>query len=669
MRSHWPSPSSRTTARLFLGLTVALTIAAFWKILEVGTGSGHAIGVYSWKFIGLLGMTLALGLAFQAVFVLLFTSMEERFGRWLERLLRVMERAGAWNWAAIVVIWVAYVVVVIWRFDVIFIPYLSRLWLFMLFTSIGTFFLLAARRERSFFWTFLVLAIFYGLGLKILSYLPQLSSDPFSLGWSEASRFYYSSLPYARWLYGFPTALSPWHPSRYLLLGLPFLIPGSTIFVHRLWQVILWIGLSILTGYVLARRVGIRSTWPAIISGVWGGLFLLQGPVYYHLLICVILVLVGFDPRKFWKSLLAIVIASIWAGISRVNWFPVPVFLAVTLYLLERPVCEVQKGLRGWWDYLKAPVAWGITGLASALSAQALYILVSGNQDKSQFGSTFTSDLLWYRLFPSPTSGFGILPNILIVTLPLLVVVIGSWLGRRSGWHGLRVLLMSGMLLVLFGGGLVVSTKIGGGSNIHNVDAYMMLLLVIGAYVLFSRPRSEEGGPLQAGPSQGGFIEVRLPWLLALVVVAVPVLWNINIDKPFLRPNGNLTARDLTIIKSEIKKYAGQGEVLFLTQRQLLVFNLVQDVPMIPDYELLTLSEMAISNNQDYLDRFTNDLANHRFALIVADPQRERIQNPRVDMFAEENNAWVEKITRPILTYYTGKLSLSNEGIVFYVPK
>ena len=34
-------------------------------------------------------------------------------------------------------------------------------------------------------------------------------------------------------------------------------------------------------------------------------------------------------------------------------------------------------------------------------------------------------------------------------------------------------------LLVLLAGGLVVSTKIGGGADVHNLDAYMAMLLFI----------------------------------------------------------------------------------------------------------------------------------------------------------------------------------------------
>ena len=43
------------------------------------------------------------------------------------------------------------------------------------------------------------------------------------------------------------------------------------------------------------------------------------------------------------------------------------------------------------------------------------------------------------------------------------------------------------MLLVLLVGGFIVSAKIGGGSNLHNLDGYLTLSLSVGLYLLFDR--------------------------------------------------------------------------------------------------------------------------------------------------------------------------------------
>ena len=47
---------------------------------------------------------------------------------------------------------------------------------------------------------------------------------------------------------------------------------------------------------------------------------------------------------------------------------------------------------------------------------------------------------------------------------------------------------------MFFGGGLAVSVKIGGGTNLHNLDAYMVLLLVATAELGFGRFAPPKGG-------------------------------------------------------------------------------------------------------------------------------------------------------------------------------
>jgi hypothetical protein len=288
-----------------------------------------------------------------------------------------------------------------------------------------------------------------------------------------------------------------------------------------------------------------------------------------------------------------------------------------------------------------------------------LYVAVSGLSDKSLFGSSFTSALLWYRLFPSPTYPKGVLPAILEVTGPMLVLIGVNWVMGRRDWHPLRLLGLCGMALVLFAGGLVVSTKIGGGSNIHNLDSFILLVLVVGLYIGLGRAASEVGLHMR----------VWRPLVLVLVIIAVPVLWNLEIGEPFKQYDMAQAAYDLDKLNGVVQQYAPQGEVLFITQRQLEVFNLVPGVRVVPEYELLLLSEMAISNNQASLQRFYDDLAKHRFVLIVADQQHDRLQDPALDGFAEENNAWVLNISPYLLKYYQSELHFSTQGIDLYVPR
>ncbi|HBY09207.1 MAG TPA: hypothetical protein DEH22_16045, partial [Chloroflexi bacterium] len=149
-----------------------------------------------------------------------------------------------------------------------------------------------------------------GICYRVLQFLPDISLDPFSLNWSEASRYYYASLFFSEKIYGFAVPPSTLHPTRYWLQSLPFLLSTLPLWFHRAWQVFLWLACSLGAAWLLARRLKIASQTWLLLFLAWTFLFLWQGPVYYHLLVMVMLVLWGFDPRRFWRSLLIVALAS-----------------------------------------------------------------------------------------------------------------------------------------------------------------------------------------------------------------------------------------------------------------------------------------------------------------------------------------------------------------------
>ncbi|HXD12040.1 MAG TPA: hypothetical protein VN653_18370, partial [Anaerolineales bacterium] len=87
------------------------------------------------------------------------------------------------------------------------------------------------------------------------------------------------------------------------------------------------------------------------------------------------------------------------------------------------------------------------------------------------------------------------------------------------------------------------------------------------------------------------------------------------------------------------------------------------------DYEVVTLMEMAMSRNQVYLDKFYNELADHRFSAIVATKQNIAIKQEGV--FAEENNVWNTYVSPYILCYYESKKTIESDGtrLEIYMPR
>lgn len=523
----------------------------------------------------------------------------------------------------------------------------------------------------------LLTSLAYGATYKLAAFIPDVTNYPFSLGWSEASRYYYASLYFAGKLYGTQLPLSVLHPTRYLMQSLPFLLPDSPLWLHRLWQVILWVGTSALAAWLVWWRLRKMSRGATRLSGqvtaiafvLFCFLFFFQGPVYYHLLVMVILVLWGYNGRRPWRTLIVVLVASLWAGVSRINWLPVPGMLAAALYLLEMPLAQSggkNPSLAGTLRYLLPPTCWVVLGTAAGYFSQEAYKQLSGNP-MEVFGSSFTSDLLWYRLLPNPTYPLGILPSAVLVSLPLLLLAgYKLWLVWRAV-HPLRLLGLLGILGALFLGGVVVSVKIGGGSNLHNLDAYLVLLLVIGGGVYLEARTLDRPQTLPAPTPQPAWLEA----LLLALTVAVPLFYTIS-------AGGALPQRDLAAVDSALQavqeamdRANQQGkEVLFISQRHLLPFGLLDqpNTPLVADYEQVFLMEMAMGGNRAYLDAFQEAIEEQRYAYIISDPLNSKLQG-REHSFGEENDAWVSEVSIPILCYYKPELKLKDPPLMVLAPR
>jgi hypothetical protein len=512
----------------------------------------------------------------------------------------------------------------------------------------------------------------YGVAYKLASFIPDVSNFPFSLSWSEASRYYYASLWFSRQIYGVSLPPSVLHPSRYLLQSIPFIIPETSLLFHRLWQVILWIVTASLTSWLLLRRISPNHkkifTVMRLCLFSWAFLFLFQGPVYYHLLFMVILLLWGFNRNSFWRTLILVIVVSLWAGISRINWLPVPGFLVASLYLLETPL----QG-KSLWRFLLPPSIWVIAGTGVAYTAQQTYELISGNPPV-WFGSSFSSDLLWYRLLPNPTFPLGILPSAILVSLPLIGLMVFHLNRQWRNYHPVRILGLIALLFILFSGGVVVSVKIGGGSNLHNLDAYLTLLLVIGSYICISRfvpdyPDSasidQEDGISTASRGKIQAIES----VLLILAVVIPLYFSLTTGGAVPHRDFPTAQAAVQIINSATREAASRGgEVLFINQRHLLTFEYIQGVALVPEYELVFLMEMAMSNNSAYLDAFYTDLSSQRFSMIVSEPLQAQYQG-RSHSFGEENDAWVERVSESVLCYYEAGQQIDAAGVILYTPR
>jgi hypothetical protein len=358
------------------------------------------------------------------------------------------------------------------------------------------------------------------------------------------------------------------------------------------------------------------------------------------------------------RTFFFVILASIWAGLSRINWIPFPGLFATFLYLTD----TTFDG-ENWFTYLKIPFIWVIAGGISAFSSKIAFQALSG-EPASSFTSHFTSALLWERLLPNATFGIGILLGILLVCLPLSILItwfVGKYYKSRIHW--LRWFGLTGILSVFLVGGLIVSTKIGGGSNLHNLDAFLILFITLSLSIL--------SGRLIPDKEVSGFVAFGLNNLSAwnlLLVVFVPFLFTFLQAGTWVFEDANFAREEVMEIQHSLDKLEDQpGEVLFIAERQLLTFGDLEGVKLIPEYEKVMIMEMAMANNREYLEQFYRLLNDHYFKAIFLDTMNTELQGPERG-FNEENNSYVERVILPILKEYELVQSWHSNAMNLLIP-
>lgn len=534
-------------------------------------------------------------------------------------------------------------------------PYLPPLLVFGASVVVGTALWWSTRPAKVARMALAGITVFYTLVYLVALQFARVTDYPFSLDWSEGSRFYEAAQVYALLVFGESLPLPLLDFGRGLLQGIPFLIPGLPVAVHRLWLVSLELGMAFLAVWLLVRRLKIEDrTLRWVVLG-WGILFLAQGPILFHLYLPVILVLWRFDSDRPWKSLIWVGLASVWAGMTRVNWFPAPGFLAAMLYLIEQPVGKQRLG-----RYLLPPLVYGLAGPLIAILTYLGYTRLSGNPSED-FGTSFTSPILWERLWPNPTNGLGILGGIALVSLPLAAMVAAHLVRNRAGWHPLRIAVIGVIQVVFLAGGVIVSLKIGGGNNLHNLDIYLVLLLCSAALLLARQFKPDS--PRLVQPVR--FVPL---WLAILVLIPMANALAVALPKPL--PDAGFTRASLEYIQRAVRRTQDRGEaVLWIGERQLGIFKQVADARVSGPYERVVLAEMAMAGRRAILDDFYQDLAQQKYGLIMMEPLKLEYQDPDMVAFAQENNLFVDLIHRPVFEYYQLDRTLQDAGISILVPR
>jgi hypothetical protein len=211
--------------------------------------------------------------------------------------------------------------------------------------------------------------------------------------------------------------------------------------------------------------------------------------------------------------------------------------------------------------------------------------------------------------------------------------------------------------------GVIASVKVGGGADLHNLDMFLITL------VLLAGVAWEAGFYKQLSKFLRGNLTVR--WLLAGTIL-IPALVPMVTGKPLVLPSAERTQFVLQQIQDKAACARQHGEVLFMDQRQLLTFGQMGDLPLVVDYEKKFVMDQALAANESYFDQFNTDLAAGRFSLIVSEREgtlyKELDQESIGDSLVEENNAWVHWVSVPLLTYYESVGNYKDAAVELFMP-
>jgi hypothetical protein len=674
-----------------LSVSAFVFFMAGLEFYNIAWGTGKWLGEFSFKWallfflFVLVGMLCLVGL----VVALWFPS---RYGRINQFFLSLRLRSGPFRW----VLAVAVLIVPVWFLEftswgvVIHGSYLRLLIWCAVSLLLGL--LVTRDSTRPLTWSGALVGLVLLSGtFAFAAPFREVTSYPFSLGWSEGNRLWDYSVLFEHRLYLY----SPDKPinafidiGRQFIGGLPFLLPHISIWGVRFWLALTFTIPYLLLGWVIFAHSG-KTAW--VLAGLWGFAFLNQGPIHSPLILCAILVAIAWE-RPLWLAVPLVLISGYFAQASRFTWLFAPGMWAG---MLELSGVALNKGKLGRLPWIRA-IAVGLAGVFGGYFAPSLInwlkkgpgvgqgiINLGGRITVAGAASAVTQQpLLWYRLFPNATYGYGIFLGLLLAVGPLITLLI--YLARTGRWSPnlWQKLVVALPLLAFLVVGLVASTKIGGGGDLHNLDMFLIGIFFAGAIAW------KQGGRawINRVAESPRWIQVVMLLLVALpayqplmslrpLAFSDDLNWLITLtdSDPAGKsleslPSAKDVDKSLAVIRQTVDSKKNSGEVLFMDQRQLLTFGYIQDVPLVPEYDKKLLMDKALSGDGAYFQTFYDDLATHRFSLIISNPLRVPIKDREYN-FSEENNAWVKWVAGPVLCYYEPEETMKDVQVQLLVPQ
>lgn len=532
----------------------------------------------------------------------------------------------------------------------------------------------------------LICSLIFSVSFVLLTQFRDISNYPFSIGWSEGNRMWDYSVLFGKARYDYPqdqTIPAYIDIGRQSLWGLIYLFPGTNIVTARVWNDVLFTIPCALLGLALLYRKENCCGLRILAYSLWAMLFLMQGPIYTPLTLAAILVVLGSRLPLVLNCIL-VAAAGFYAVMSRSTWIAAPSAYAVFLIFLNKNAGKTEQGRKARWG--KA-IAVGLSGLAGAavymkrdVLARLLHIGTQQAATKTAAASSAAAEameavpqiftpawfqyylgrqaLLFDRLWPNETYKPGIVLGLALAVLPVLILIYSWTRHRRWKLDGWQKLLLFGGSAIFLAAGLIFSIKIGGGSNLHNLDMFLIMVLIISSLAW------------EAGMGNWICEKIRLNSTICLLILAailIPCWDSFSTTIPRIYPKAEITADAVEKIRETIDARKG-NDILFIDQRQLLTFGTVQKIPLIADYEKKWMMDEAMANNESYFEPYFRDLKAQRFAAIISEPLHIKFQGSGGD-FSEENDLFVTYVSIPTLCYYEPYETFPEQGVEILIPR
>jgi hypothetical protein len=667
----------KNSAIIFIDLLISIILfGSCTEFFDIANGSGKWWNNFSlsWALIFLLFSFTCLMIAFGLIYMQVNGRNWQAVARWRDNFI---DRAGVFRWLlffAALTFPILFFQLSFWGLVFQGLYFRTMVWSLVVLLLV----ILVSKGKQLIDWPKLLGMILLTAGIyAIMAALRNAPSYPFSLGWSEGNRLWDYSVMFGRDRYIYPDASKIYvflDKSRQFIGGLPFLFPGLTIKAERIW-----VGLTGILPYLIFGMIlfGFENKNPKLYLAlvVWAYLFLLQGPIHPPIVLSAALIAAAWY-LPLWAALPLAIAGGGFAAISRYTWMFAP---AMWITMLESSKINGAGTHRQWFRL----IVLGLAALAAGVIGPGLQDVVnsSGAFPVNVQEQVSAQPLIWSRLLPNSSYAPGILLGLFVVAVPLLLLAYR--LAHTKVWvsSNIHKFLITSLQFAFLGVGLIISTKIGGGGDLHNLD--MFLLGAVFAVALIWKQGGREW-ILNSG-REPLWIKILLVFVLATPALSpLKQMFSYNhadqADRLMaltdtknpaeldLYPSQQIVENSLQIIRSSIEAAQPRGEVLFMDQRQLLTFGFIAGVPLVPEYDKKLLIEKAFGEDRQYFAGFYSDLENKRFSLIITSPLILKLQTD-ADIFSDENNYWVKWVARPLLCYYDKQVTLQEVGVQLLIPK